>query len=76
MKLLKLPVNVSSMANSYHENQQSAAMHLVNHAVVANPHTPSVGLAKQLPASGRKWFIAKRVDFRRYALLKVSGQVL
>jgi hypothetical protein len=64
------------MTDIYHKDQQHAAMHSVNHAVIANPHTPGIGLATQLLASGRKWIIAKRLDFRSYALLTISGKLL
>jgi len=48
-------------------------MNSVDYAIIAHPHTPDIGLAKQLLASGRIRLIAKRLDFRRNALLKLSG---
>jgi hypothetical protein len=48
----------------------------VDHAVIANSHTPGIRLAEQLLTSGRVWLTAKRLDFRRDALLKLSRQFL
>ncbi len=76
MRLRSLPVNFSSMANIYHENQQNAAMRLVNHAVVADPHAPSIGFAERFLASGRKRIVAKRVDPRGYTLLDITWKLL
>ena len=69
-----LPVDVAAVTDAYHLDDEPIIEHLVDDAVVADPHAVGARFADEGDAPRRAWGVGKEIDRRPHSLLLPARQ--